>query len=275
MLQLAAIFSVHCAITLRGDMVTIRTEQTRSERGNAQCVTHGPDGARRLWRCAPPEWRGVLMPLAHIPSLARGQVTPLVSQRGLGDARPARYGQKRCRCMRSTTVGNQSASWRAGPAGHPAPSAALRCALGLALSASGTGRTWYTTRAARRPGNRMAPGLEGAGLAGRSRSAASSLSTASAVDRPVNMDGITLCGIGVTGTHAAPPIWTGSDSSAIASRGAQIGLLRAPASPGSADERKIRSRRSVPQLSAKPFGWLAHSNDSTSSGIGDCRGAWA
>jgi len=24
----------------------------------------------------------------------------------------------------------------------------------------------------------------------------------------VNMDGITLCGIGVTGTHAAPPIWT-------------------------------------------------------------------
>ena len=53
----------------------------------------------------------------------------------------------------------------------------------------------------------------------------------------VNMDGITLCGIGVTGTHAAPPIWTGGDSSAIASRGAQIGLFRAPASPGSADER--------------------------------------
>lgn len=80
------------------------------------------------------------------------QVTPLVSQRGQGDARPARYGKKRCRCMRSTTAGNQSASWRAGPAGHPAPSAALRCALGPALSASGTGRTWCTTRAARRPG---------------------------------------------------------------------------------------------------------------------------
>jgi hypothetical protein len=46
------------------------------------------------------------------------------------------------------------------------------------------------------PGNRMAPGLEGAGVAGRSRSAASSLSTASAVDRPVNMDGITVCGMG-------------------------------------------------------------------------------
>src|SRR5690242_1634730 len=42
----------------------------------------------------------------------------------------------------------------------------------------------------------MAPDPEGAGLAGRSRSAASSLSTASAVDRPVNMDGITLCGMG-------------------------------------------------------------------------------
>ena len=92
------------------------------------------------------------MPLAHVPSLARGQVTPLVSQPGQGDARPARYGQKRCRCMRSTTAGNQSASWRAGPAGHPAPSAALRSALGPALSASGTGRTWCTTRAARRPG---------------------------------------------------------------------------------------------------------------------------
>jgi len=51
----------------------------------------------------------------------------------------------------------------------------------------------------------------------------------------VNMDGITLCGIGVTETHAAPPIWTGGDSSAIASRGAQIGLFRAPASPGSAE----------------------------------------
>jgi hypothetical protein len=88
----------------------------------------------------------------------------------------------------------------------------------------------------------MAPGLEGAGLAGRSRSAASSLSTASAVDRPVNMDGITLCGIEVTGTRAAPPIWTGGDSSAIASRGAQIGLFRAPASPGSA-EMSISSAR--------------------------------
>jgi hypothetical protein len=92
------------------------------------------------------------MPLAHVPSLARGQVTPSASQPGQGDARPARYGQKRCRCMRSTTAGSQSASWRAGPAGHPAPSAALRCALGPALSASGTGRTWCTTRAARRPG---------------------------------------------------------------------------------------------------------------------------
>jgi hypothetical protein len=92
------------------------------------------------------------MPLAHVPSLARGQVTPSASQPGQGDARPARYGQKRCRCMRSTTAGSQSASWRAGPAGHPAPSAALRSALGPAPSASGTGRTWCTTRAARRPG---------------------------------------------------------------------------------------------------------------------------
>ena len=175
------------------------------------------------------------MPLAHVPSLARGQVTPLVSQRGQGDARPARYGQKRCRCMRSTTAGNQSASWRAGPAGHPAPSAALRCALGPALSASGTGAPGAQPALQGGPGNRMAPGREGAGLAGRSRSAASSLSTASAVDRPVNMDGITLCGIGVTGTHATPPIWTGGDSSAIASQGAQIGLFRAPASPGSAE----------------------------------------
>ena len=51
--------------------------------------------------------------------------------------------------------------------------------------------------------------------------------------------------------------------------------IRPAAMLAHADERKIRSRRSVPQLSAKPFGWLAHSNDSTSSGIGDCRGAWA
>jgi len=93
-----------------------------------------------------------LCPWLMSPSLARGQVTPLVSQRGQGDARPARYGQKRCRYTRSMTAGNQSASWRAGTAGHPAPSAALRCALGPALSASGTGRTWCTTRAARRPG---------------------------------------------------------------------------------------------------------------------------
>jgi hypothetical protein len=71
---------------------------------------------------------------------------------GQEKARPARYGQQRCRCMRSTTAGNPSASGRAGPARHPAPSAALRCALGPALSASGTGRTWCTTRAARRPG---------------------------------------------------------------------------------------------------------------------------
>ena len=105
-LQLAATFSVHCAMTLRGGMVTIRTNRTRSERVYTQCVTHGPDGARRLQRCAPPGWRGVLMPLAHVPSLARGQVTPLVSQRGQGNARPARYGQKRCRCTRSMRAGN-------------------------------------------------------------------------------------------------------------------------------------------------------------------------
>jgi hypothetical protein len=91
----------------------------------------------------------------------------------------------------------------------------------------------------------MAPGLEGAGLAGRSRSAASSLSTASAVGRPVNIDGITLCGIGVTGTRAAPPIWTGGDSSAIASRGAQSALFHAPASPGSAERSMSAARTSV------------------------------
>src|SRR5215469_16440271 len=34
---------MHCAVTLRGGTVTIRTP-IRSERVNAQCVTHGPDG---------------------------------------------------------------------------------------------------------------------------------------------------------------------------------------------------------------------------------------
>jgi hypothetical protein len=106
----------------------------------------------------------------------------------------------------------------------------------------------------------MAPGLEGAGLAGRSRSAASSLSTASAVDHPVNMDGITLCAIGVTGTRAAPPIWTGGDSSAIASRGAQIALFRAPASPGSAEMSKLPARISMhsPEYSLKLSRPFAH-----------------
>jgi hypothetical protein len=232
MLQLAAIFSVHCAMTLRGAMVTIRTKRTRSERVNAQCVTHGPDGAPRD---APrPSGGAYLCPwLTHIPSLARGQVTPLLSQRGQGDARPARYGQKRCRCMRSTTAGNQSASWRAGPAGHPAPSAALRCALGPALSASGTGRTWCTTRAARRPGQ---PNGTWPGRCWRGRAVAlRGIEPVHSLGRRPSREHGRHHGLwdGVTGTHAAPPIWTGGDSSAIASRGAQIGLFRAPASPGS------------------------------------------
>jgi hypothetical protein len=176
-----------------------------------------------------------LRPWLMSPSLARGQVTPLVSQRGQGDARPARYGQKRCRYTRSTTAGNQSASWRAGPAGHPAPSAAFRCALGPALSASGTGRTWCTTRAARRPGqpNGTWPGRcwPGRAVALRGIEPVHSLGR-----RPSREHG-RHHGLwdGVTGTHAAPPIWTGGDSPAIASRGAQIGLFRAPASPGSAE----------------------------------------
>ena len=100
-------------------------------------------------------------------------------------------------------------------------------------------RTWCTTRAARRPGkpNGTWPGRcwPGRAVALRGIELVHSLGR-----RPsVNMDGITLCGIGVTGTHAAPPIWTGGDSSAIASRGAQIGLFRAPASPGSAEMRAV------------------------------------
>jgi hypothetical protein len=93
MLQLAAIFSVHCAITLRGAMVTIRTKWTRSERVNAQCVTHGPDGARRLYRCAPPGCRGVLMPLAHVP------VTR--SRAGYAVGKPAEAGRCQTRPVRS------------------------------------------------------------------------------------------------------------------------------------------------------------------------------
>ena len=136
MLQLAAIFSVHCAITLRGAMVTVRTKRTRSERVNAQCVTHGPDGARRLWRCAPPRVAGRTYGSCPVTRSRAGYAVGKASGAS-ENARPARYGQKRCRYTRSMTAGNPSASWRAGPAGHPAPSAAFRCA------GTGSVRIWH------------------------------------------------------------------------------------------------------------------------------------
>jgi hypothetical protein len=165
------------------------------------------------------------------------------SRAGYAVGKPAGAGRCQTRPVRSEAMplyalddsGQPVRVLEGGPAGHPAPSAALRCALGPALSASGTGRTWCTTRAARRPGqpNGTWPGRcwPGRAVALRRIEPVHSLGR-----RPSREHGRHhALWDGVTGTHAAPPIWTGGDSSAIATRGAQIGLFRAPASPGSAE----------------------------------------
>jgi hypothetical protein len=178
------------------------------------------------------------MPSAHVPSLARGQVTPLVSQRGQGDARPARYVRSdAAACSRR----QRATSPR--PGGRAPPGILRRVrrsdALGPALSASGTGRTWCTTRAARRPGQ---PNGTWPGRCWRGRAVAlRGIEPVHSLGRRPSREHGRHHGLwdGVTGTHAAPPIWTGGDSSAIASRGAQIGLFRAPASPGSAELRAL------------------------------------